>query len=62
MVKAITQISEGLGILTVAEFVEDKNIYLMLKDLGVDMAQGYFIDKALPQAKFEYPDLPIQNT
>ena len=58
MVKAITHISEGLGIKTVAEFVEDKNIYLMLKDLGVDMAQGYFIDKALPQAKFTYPDLP----
>ena len=59
MVKAITHISEGLGIKTVAEFVEDENIYLMLKDLGVDMAQGYFIDKAMPQAKFTYPDLPV---
>ncbi len=58
MVKAITHISEGLGIKTVAEFVEDEKIYIILKELGVDMAQGYFIEKALPQAKFEYPDLP----
>ena len=58
MVKAITHISEGLGIKTVAEFVEDEKIYIILKELGVDMAQGYFIEKALPKAKFEYPDLP----
>lgn len=58
MVKAITHISEGLGIKTVAEFVEDEKFYTILKELGVDMAQGYFIEKALPQAKFEYPDLP----
>lgn len=58
MVKAITHISEGLGIKTVAEFVEDEKIYIMLKELGVDMAQGYFIDKALPEPKFDYPNLP----
>ncbi len=57
MVKAITHISEGLGIHTIAEFVEDENTYLMLKKLGVDMAQGYFIDNALPQAIYEYPSL-----
>ena len=57
MVKAITHISEGLGIQTVAEFVEDEKIYSKLKELGVDMAQGYYIDRARPEAKFEYSKL-----
>jgi diguanylate cyclase (GGDEF)-like protein len=40
-VKAIVQIARGLGKRTIAEFVEDEETAQMLREYGVDMAQGY---------------------
>ena len=45
MVHAITHIAKGLGIKTIAEFVENEETFRLLKVLNVDFAQGYFIDK-----------------
>lgn len=47
-VKSIVDVARGLGKLTIAEFVENEEIYAMLKALGVDMVQGYHLDQ--PQA------------
>ena len=44
-VKSIVDVARGLGKKTVAEFVEDSETLEMLKHLGVDMVQGYFMDK-----------------
>jgi EAL domain-containing protein (putative c-di-GMP-specific phosphodiesterase class I) len=43
-VKAIVDVARGLNKITVAEFVETREIYDLLKTLGVDMVQGYFLD------------------
>ncbi|MES2365766.1 MAG: EAL domain-containing protein [Pseudomonadota bacterium] len=43
-VKAIVDVARGLGKTTVAEFVESHEIYMMLKEMGVDMVQGYHLD------------------
>ncbi|MCK5092178.1 MAG: EAL domain-containing protein, partial [Gammaproteobacteria bacterium] len=43
MVNAIHQIGTVLGIKTVAEFVENKQILEHLRGIGVDYAQGYGI-------------------
>lgn len=43
-VKAIVDVARGLGKTTVAEFVESGEIYEMLKVMGVDMVQGYYLD------------------
>lgn len=43
-VKAIVDVARGLGKTTVAEFVESREIYEMLKGMGVDMVQGYYLD------------------
>lgn len=48
-VKAMVDVAHGLRIKTVAEFVENENIIEVLKDLGVDYAQGYFIGKPAPE-------------
>jgi diguanylate cyclase (GGDEF)-like protein len=40
-VKAIVQIARGLGKATIAEFVQDDLTAQMLREYGVDMAQGY---------------------
>ena len=45
LVKAINDTAHALGKTTVAEFVEDEDTLIKLKELGVDYAQGYFIGK-----------------
>ena len=44
-VKAIVEIAHGLGKKTIAEFVEEPSTVELLRDLGVDMAQGYYLGK-----------------
>ncbi len=46
MVKSIHEIAQAMGIKTVAEFVENKEIYRCLEEIEIDYAQGYLI--ALP--------------
>lgn len=47
-VKSMVDVAKGLGIQTIAEFVENKETVEILKELGVDYAQGYFIGKPTP--------------
>ncbi|HJW85163.1 MAG TPA: EAL domain-containing protein [Candidatus Brocadiaceae bacterium] len=47
-VKAMVDVAHGLGIQTVAEFVENELTIRVLRELGVDYAQGYFIGKPAP--------------
>jgi len=44
-VRAIIEVARGMGKLTVAEFVEDGTTLVMLRAMGVDMVQGYFLDR-----------------
>jgi len=48
-VKAINDVAQGLGKKTIAEFVENAESLKMLKELGVDYAQGYYIGKPQPE-------------
>ena len=50
-VKAIVQIARGLGKRTIAEFVEDEDTTLMLRDYGVDMAQGFHLGRPVSAAE-----------
>ena len=43
--RAIVNLSKTLGIETVAEYVEDFDIYNIVKECGIDYAQGYYIGK-----------------
>lgn len=51
VVKAIVQIARGLGKRTIAEFVEDEDTKTMLRDYGVDMAQGYHLGRPTDAAE-----------
>jgi EAL domain-containing protein (putative c-di-GMP-specific phosphodiesterase class I) len=44
-VQAIVQIARGLGKTTIAEYVEDEPTVQMLREFGVDMAQGYHLGR-----------------
>jgi len=48
MVKSINEIGHVMGMKTIAEFVESKKIKDLLKELGVDYAQGYEIGRPQP--------------
>ncbi|MEJ7714168.1 MAG: EAL domain-containing protein [Thermoleophilaceae bacterium] len=41
-------LAQGFGIKTVAEGVEDEDTLQLLRDLGVDYAQGYHIGRPAP--------------
>jgi len=43
--KAIVNLAKTLGIKTVAEYVEDEEIYELIQECGIDYAQGYHIGK-----------------
>ena len=47
-VKALSDVARGMGIKTIAEFVEEKDIFDYLQKFGVDYAQGYYIGKPVP--------------
>jgi diguanylate cyclase (GGDEF)-like protein len=44
-VQAIVQIARGLGKATIAEYVQDDETAQMLREYGVDMAQGYHLGR-----------------
>jgi diguanylate cyclase (GGDEF)-like protein/PAS domain S-box-containing protein len=48
IVKALVDVCEGLGIKTVAEFVTDQPTMDIVRELGVDFAQGYHLGKPEP--------------
>jgi diguanylate cyclase (GGDEF)-like protein/PAS domain S-box-containing protein len=48
MVKSINEIGHIMGKKTVAEFVENQEIFELLKELGIDYAQGFGIAKPIP--------------
>jgi EAL domain-containing protein (putative c-di-GMP-specific phosphodiesterase class I) len=51
-VNAINSVGQGMGIKTVAEFVENSEILEILAEMGVDYVQGYAIGKAMPFLEF----------
>ena len=47
LVKAITDVARGFGKKTVAEFVEGDDVLHLLRNFGVDFAQGYLVGRPL---------------
>jgi diguanylate cyclase (GGDEF)-like protein len=53
IVRAIIMMSEGLGLRTIAEGVEDEAQTRILESLGCDEIQGYYYGKPVPPEEFE---------
>lgn len=51
VVKAVVDIARGLGKRTSAEYVGDDDTMVLLRDLGVDFAQGYHLGRPRPAAE-----------
>jgi len=50
VVRALVETARGLGRRTIAEFVEDASTMAMLREIGVDFAQGYHIGRPAPSS------------
>jgi EAL domain-containing protein (putative c-di-GMP-specific phosphodiesterase class I) len=48
LVKAIVSIAQGFGLRTIAEGVEDLETLELLREYGVDQAQGFYIGRPQP--------------
>ncbi|PAU76899.1 ammonium transporter [Halomonas salipaludis] len=59
MVEAINTVGHTLGLLTIAEFVEDEDVLQRLRELGVDYAQGYLFGKPQPVTTLVHADVMI---
>ena len=55
MVRAINDIGHVMKLTTIAEYVENDQVLAVLKDFGVDMAQGYGIGRPQPLAEHVEP-------
>ncbi len=53
MVKAIREVGHAMGIKTIAERVESKDVLDKLGDIGVEFAQGYYIAKPASVKSFQ---------
>lgn len=48
MAKSIQSIAEAMKIKTIAEFVEDNETMILLKKMGVDYGQGFYLSSPMP--------------
>jgi EAL domain-containing protein (putative c-di-GMP-specific phosphodiesterase class I) len=48
IVSAIVGVAQSLELQTIAEGVEDADTFALLRAMGIDMAQGYFIGRPQP--------------
>jgi EAL domain-containing protein (putative c-di-GMP-specific phosphodiesterase class I) len=48
IVRSICGLAKSLNISIVAEGVEDEETFSLLEEYGINLAQGYFIDKPMP--------------
>jgi EAL domain-containing protein (putative c-di-GMP-specific phosphodiesterase class I) len=58
LVKALVDVAAGAGMKTVAVFVSDAETLRMLRELGVDFAQGYAVGRPTPV----HDALPLTDT
>jgi diguanylate cyclase (GGDEF)-like protein/PAS domain S-box-containing protein len=55
VVKSVVDIARGLGKRTIAEFVQDAETLELLRGMGVDFAQGFYIAKPAPLPLVDAP-------
>ncbi|MGA2927302.1 MAG: EAL domain-containing protein, partial [Solirubrobacteraceae bacterium] len=56
VVQALATLAQGMGKKTVAEFVSDDETVALLRDLGVDYAQGYHLGRPTPPDQLHQHD------
>jgi len=58
MVESVLSFCQRLNIKVIAEYIENEEILIMFRNVGVPLGQGYFLGKPSPDLNF--PDLDIR--
>ena len=61
-VKSIADVARGMGKITVAEFVEDEATLELLNRFGVDLVQGYFLDRPIADHPALQGETPMEKS
>jgi len=61
-VKSIADVARGMGKITVAEFVEDEATLELLNRFGVDLVQGYFLDRPIADHPALQGEIPMEKS
>jgi EAL domain-containing protein (putative c-di-GMP-specific phosphodiesterase class I) len=62
IVRSTINLGHDLGLIVVAEGIEDEATLVRLRDLGCDLAQGYYFSKPLPSHEFDaFIGLPAET-
>ena len=61
MVRLIAEIGREAGMKTVAEYVQSAPALMLLGELGVDMAQGYFIGRPASRPLLKSMPIPLDT-
>ena len=59
MIRMIAEIGAEAGMQTIAEYVQDAESLALLAELGVDLAQGYFVGRPARQPQFRSTPIPL---
>jgi EAL domain-containing protein (putative c-di-GMP-specific phosphodiesterase class I) len=59
LVRSINEMGHILKLITVAEYVEDVETLELLRELGIDYAQGFLFGKPNPQISVEPPNFAV---
>ncbi|WP_299445944.1 EAL domain-containing protein [uncultured Phycicoccus sp.] len=52
LLRSIVDVARNLGKGTIAEFISDTEVFELVRELGVDYAQGYYVGRPTPVASF----------
>ncbi|MDH3612061.1 MAG: EAL domain-containing protein [Gammaproteobacteria bacterium] len=61
MIKLIAEIGREAGMQTIAEYVQDAESLVLLGELGVDMAQGYFVGRPTKKPQLKSTPLTLSS-
>jgi len=61
MIKLIAEIGREANMKIVAEYVQDAETLALLADLGVDLAQGFFVGRPLKKPKQKSTPISLKS-
>ena len=61
MIKLIAEIGREAGMKTIAEYVQNAESLILLGELGVDMAQGYFVGRPTKRPESKLTPISINS-
>ena len=61
MIKLIVEVGREAGMKTIAEYVQDAASLALLEELGVDLAQGFFVGKPAEEPEFRSTPISLGN-